>query len=611
MLIKILKRIIKIQSIELNTVQSTVLEYIRFFYKNIEIPFYLHGLIYDSEDTYRLELIEIFNSLPPGDIINLPGEIYKNLIPANLKKKLGQVFTPYDTIKKIIDNVPITDMYLSNPYMKVLDPACGSGDFLIEVFRTIREIIEQNRVYLAENFNLDIDNAESHILKNNLYGCEIDYFTAFLASANLAIVSRCVDVPNILVGDYLFSDMNQVFDMVIGNPPYIGHKNLSLSYKKALKEKYHVYSDKADVSYCFFEKSFSDLKGKGMLCFITSRYFLEAEHAKNLREFIVSHYSIIGITDYSGLNLFKNVGISPLIITLSKGSAQKVIRIVNLNANKSYEISKDAFNGNYWNINDNQTRAIIDKFYARADVLIEEVFNINQGIITGCDKAFIVDESTIIKNKLEKHVLVDWIKSSDLKGNDGIADQKSLKLIYPNHRDMDEIPNTIKYLEPYKETLKKRRECVSGIRRWFDLQWGREKTLFEKDKILFPYKASMNQFTLDTRNYYFSADVYMMTSKEAGKKLYNALFFLNSELFEFLIKSSAKKIGTHLYEYYPYLINNMPFIDVPEKIIESNTDYDKIMIQVNQYLYDFLEIGQTERMIVNESIKWRKKEGKT
>lgn len=610
MLIKTLKRIIKKKSIDLNTIQSTVLEYIRFFYKDIEIPFNLQELIYDSEDTYRLELKEIFNSLPPGEIIYLPGEIYKNLIPTNLKKKLGQVFTPCDTIKKIVDDVPIKDMYLSNPYMKVLDPACGSGDFLIEVFRTIIEIIEQNHANLAESFGLDIDNAASHIIKNNLFGCEIDHFTAFLALTNLAIVSRCVDVPNIQIRDYLFSDMNQAFDLVVGNPPYIGHKNLSLSYKKALKEKYHVYSDKADVSYCFFEKCYSDLKEKGILCFITSRYFLEAEYAKHLRDFIVRHYSIIGITDYSGLNLFKNVGISPLIITLSKGIEQKDIRVVNLNANKSYEISEDAFNSNHWNINDNQTRAIIDKFNAIADVLIEEVFNINQGIITGCDKAFIVDESTIIRNKLEKHVLVGWIKSSDLKGNDGIADQKSLKLIYTNHRKMEEIPNTIKYLEQYKDTLEKRRECVSGIRRWFDLQWSREKTLFENDKILFPYKASRNQFTLDTRKYYFSADVYMMTAKEEGKKLYNTLFFLNSDLFEFMIKSSAKKIGSNLFEYYPYLINKMPFIDIPEKIIESKQDYDKIMIQVNQYLYDYLEIDRTERMIVNESIKWRKKEGK-
>ncbi|MDP3387950.1 MAG: N-6 DNA methylase [Eubacteriales bacterium] len=603
MLIKSLKRAIKDRPIGLETIQITVMEYIRFFYSDIEIPSCLDILSHKSDEGYKLTLKEIFENTPMAETQYLPGEIYKNLIPTNLKKKLGQVFTPTEIIKEIIANTPIKSMYLSNPYMRVFDPACGSGDFLIEVYKTILEIIDNNRDCFEEEFGIDTGSIESHIMKNNLYGCEIDDFTAFLASSNLRIISDCSDAPDIKAVDYLFSDTNHSYDLIIGNPPYIGHKNLQSSYKKALKEKYLVYSDKADISYCFFEKCFSDLKALGLLSFITSRYFIEAEHAKALREFIINHYTVIGIIDYGGLNLFKNTGISPVIITLSKGSEQKDITVVDLNKQKNYKIASNDLNGAVWDINDNQSKAIMQKINNKSDSSVDEVFDIYQGIITGCDEAFIVDDDIIRLHGIESELLVNWIKSSHLKGDDGISDSKSLKLIYTNHQELGKMPNTKKYLENFKERLKKRRECITGVRRWYDLQWCRKKDLFERDKILFPYKASQNHFTLDIRNYYFSADIYMMIPKDNALNLRKTLYYLNSEVFEFMIKSKAKKMGSSLFEYYPYTIKKMPFVYIPENIVESIMEYDKIMIQVNQYLYDYFNISQFERMIISERIK--------
>ena len=608
MLIKSLKQAVKSQSQELETIQITVIEYIRFYFQYIVIPSSLEELSQKSYDNYKQVLREIFENTPDREALYLPGEIYQQLIPSNLKKKLGQVFTPSETIKEIIENTPIKSMYISNPYIRVFDPACGSGDFLIEIFNIISAIIDENPDYFAEKFGVDIKNIKSHIIKNNIYGCEIDHFTSFLASANLRIVSGCLDTPDIKTVDYLFYDTSHTFDLIIGNPPYIGHKNLEVSYKKALKEKYLVYTDKADISYCFFEKCFSNLKDDGFLSFITSRYFLEAEHAKTLREFLINHYTIVGIIDYGGQNLFKNIGISPLIITLSKGIEQKRIKITDINRQNHYEINSIDINGEIWDINDDPTKAIIGKVKKKSDGLIDEFFSIYQGIITGCDKAFIVDETQVQQHCIERDLLVNWIKSSHLKGNAGIIDSKHLKLIYTNNHDLKDIPYTKKYLEKFKDRLKRRRECIKGIRSWHELQWGRNQKLFERDKILFPYKSSDNRFTLDTKNYYFSADIYMMLPKDKAMKLKDTLFFLNSEVFEFLIKSSAKKMGTNLFEYYPYTIKKMPFVFIPKNVIESLLEYDKIMVQVNQYLYDYFEISQIERTIIRDRIiEFRKK----
>ncbi len=52
--------------------------------------------------------------------------------------------------------------------------------------------------------------------------------------------------------DFLIQDINNNFDVYIGNPPYVGHKSVDKKYSMLLKEKYgHIYKDKGDISYCF------------------------------------------------------------------------------------------------------------------------------------------------------------------------------------------------------------------------------------------------------------------------------------------------------------------------------------------------------------------------
>ncbi|WP_010293005.1 hypothetical protein [Clostridium senegalense] len=43
-------------------------------------------------------------------------------------------------------------------------------------------------------------------------------------------------------------------------------------------------------------------------------------------------------------------------------------------------------------------------------------------------------------------------------------------------------PNAINHIRQYKEKLSKRRECIKGVRKWYQLQWGRNKEIFEEEK---------------------------------------------------------------------------------------------------------------------------------
>lgn len=109
------------------------------------------------------------------------------------------------------------------------------------------------------------------------------------------------------------------FDIILANPPYIGHKAMDLKYKEILKLKFSdVYKDKGDISYCFINKFIDCIKNKGKISLITSRYFLESPSGELLREFIKNNTCIVNMVDFYGDIPFDNIGIDPIIINFIK-----------------------------------------------------------------------------------------------------------------------------------------------------------------------------------------------------------------------------------------------------------------------------------------------------
>jgi adenine-specific DNA-methyltransferase len=120
-----------------------------------------------------------------------------------------------------------------------------------------------------------------------------------------------------------------------------------------------------------------------------------------------------------------------------------------------------------------------------------------------------------------------------------------------------------------------RRECRKGVRKWYELQWGRNLELFKGKKIIYPFKASSNRFAID-KGSFFSADIYALKIRDMFMDRISYEFIvgvLNSSIYEFYIKSMAKKLGEDIYDYYPNKILNlkMPhFIKAVEDEVKNN-----------------------------------------
>lgn len=526
------------------------------------------------------------------------GEFYFSKILNADKKIKGIVYTPEEISNYIIRRTIEAKDVIENPFIKICDPSCGVGNILVPLFHYLKEIYLENIEFINKknNMNLTIDMIEDHIVKNNIFGYDIDKTAIQITKIKLFRESGIYN-ENIILKDFLVEPCEKV-DCYIGNPPYIGHKDVEKKYVENIRTMYkEVYKDKSDIHFCFFKKSIDTLNIKGKISFITSRYFLESKSAINLREYIRGNISIREIIDFYGVRPFKNIGVDPCIIFLTTENIEniKVVKPMPKVYNKSFLkyfhdnrygkvffISNEDLGGDSWCLLTKEERNIVRKIEKKSSLRLKDICNSYQGVITGCDKAFILNTEETKENFIERDIIRPWIKSTNIDKYNVLREDKYI--IYSNLiGEEKEYPNAIKYISTEKERLKNRREVLKGYRKWYELQWGRDCSIFEKHKIVFPYKSKNNRFALD-KGSYFSADVYALILKEECEYDYDFILkVLNSPLYEFYFKTFAKKLGENLYEYYP---NTLMEILIPPK---------DFTIMDEEGLFRYFSISESEK----------------
>jgi len=506
--------------------------------------------------------------------------------------KKGVVYTPKEIVNYMINHT-ISDDIIKNPFIRILDPSCGCGSILLLIFDKLRDIYIRNLEIInkVHGLSLNLNNLNKHILDNNLFGIDIDSTALKILAIELYERAEYVNEKNLINKDFLLDDYSDKFHIIIGNPPYVGTKFLDKEYAGKIREKYkNILNDKGDLSYCFIKKSLQRVYDDYKITLITSRYFMEALSGEKLRAYILSESNIYRITDFYGYRPFKNAGIDPAIIFLESKPSKSIIVSKPNSPNQtktsfqessfnSFTVATNSLSSEPWRLQNQMVLKIIDKIEQRCKRTLGEICNSYQGIITGCDKAYIVTEKLALEHNIEKDLLKPWIKSSSISLDKKI--KSSAYIIYSNFiKNEESHPFAIKYIANYKDKLMNRRECRLGRRKWYELQWGRDSSLFEREKIIFPYKSATNRFVIDKGNY-FSADIYALLLKDDELISYELLVkLLNSKIYEFYYKSFAKKLGGSLYEYYP---NNLIRLYVPTDDISMDMD-----------LYDYFKFSESE-----------------
>jgi len=250
--------------------------------------------------------------------------------------------------------------------VKVLDPACGSGAFLVYVFDYL--MAENKRVASILGSGLfSNDDYIRSILKNNIFGVdlneesvEITKLSLWLKSAEkgkkLTSLDKNIKCGNSLIDDSSVSgtkafnwnsEFKEIlssggFDVVVGNPPYTYRNSITESEKNYFKNKYKSVERNFDLYKFFTEKLSTLTKEGGRSSFIIPNTFLSALTYKKLRSLILDEFSIEEIYDL-GLDIFDDVVVESVIFSFEKNTnTKKSETLVKIQRDRKIDITSPA-----------------------------------------------------------------------------------------------------------------------------------------------------------------------------------------------------------------------------------------------------------------------------
>lgn len=293
-------------------------------------------------------------------------------------ENLGQVFTPQSIVAEMLQ--------LRQNFGRILEPSCGNGAFFNEI--------------------------------PDCVGIEIDATHCPEKAINM---------------DFFDYSIEEKFDTIIGNPPYVRFQDIPESTKLKLESR--LFDNRSNLYLFFIEKCINHLKDGGELIFITPRDFLKATSSILLNKFIYESGTITDLIDLGDKIVFKGFNPNCVIFRFEKGNFS---RKTNVSKEFIYSNGQLLFTNNSYPLN------------------FADIFFVRVGAVSGCDELFISEE----------YGNADFVCSYTCKTG------KTRKMIF-------NIPHEI--LLPHKETLKNRKIRKFDDTNWY--QWGRNHYISREKRI--------------------------------------------------------------------------------------------------------------------------------
>ncbi|MBN2694436.1 class I SAM-dependent DNA methyltransferase [bacterium] len=562
-----------------------------------------------------------------------------SLIKDNIEK-INELNFKIVTFKNELENIkPIIEITsVKNLYGEIIEKKI---DKTKEEKQKIKKYLKESEDLLKKLNNLKLDDIISQLASWNPYNQNSS--------------------SNFFDPEWMFG-INNGFDIVIGNPPYVRQEKIK-DIKPLLEKKYSCYNGVADLFIYFYELGYNILKNGGALTFITSNKWTRAKYGKEFREFILKNTTISNYIDFNGVKVFENATVDTSIFIFYKDKDNFLKKENNVSKEKNFlycsvdgnykgeNLSHFVFEGGF---SYNQSDLTAESFsFANVKELeikkkIEKVgtplkdwdININYGIKTGFNEAFIIStqkKEEILNNckdsiELEKtkNIIKPVLRGRDIKKYSYEWSDLWILFIpwhFPNHQEKnnsdfiynekclkDNYPSLYNHLLSHKEKLSARNQAETGIRyEWYCLQRFASDYYqeFEKEKIFYNEIGNTIEFVSIKEKIYCNNKLYFITLQLNNSlliKYFVSLF--NSKTLQFyfsLIFNFGGGKGNELFQYIPIPQvseeEQKPFVVLVEKILAEkknnpNANTTELEKQIDELVYELYGLTEDEIKIV-------------
>lgn len=420
----------------------------------------------------------------------------KNTKKRTLKiKDFGQVFTPAEIVFRMLELCNYNCDSILNK--KIMEPSFGDGAFLTEILSRLLLCCKKNRLSIFDT---------KKCIQNNIFGIEKDnaLYNITIEKLNSILLEYGIDDfdwhNNLFRTDTLyFENMNNQFDIVIGNPPYVNIHNIE--DKNFLSDYEFAKDGMTDLYICFFEKGLKLLNEKGILCYITPNSYFNSVAGKNMRKHIIDQKLLSNIINFGHKQIFDGFTTYSCITLLNKTNTKCEIAYVS--ENNAFNIKYDDFFVNecfYFSQNKNFKDIVLYKG--------KEFVEVKNGFATLNDSFFINSELAQVSS-----YSIPIVKSST--GKKGVIFypyDKNGKTIDFSDIEKNDI-QTVSILKNNKELLLKR--SLTGNTKWYE--FGRTQAV----KDTYKNKYGINAL-FKTKN-----DI-IISNCPAGTGIYGGLYILTN-----------------------------------------------------------------------------------
>ncbi|MCX6766724.1 MAG: N-6 DNA methylase [Candidatus Moranbacteria bacterium] len=512
--------------------------------------------------------------------LELLEKLYELNVTEKDRKVNGSYYTPTNIVAYIIRNT------LGN-LGTVCDPACGSGAFLVESAK-----------FMKNKFNLSY----KEIFKNFIFGIDILPVSVKRTKIMLSLLALLDGEDknfsfNLYEGDSLVFDWKRIpsfegFDYVVGNPPYVRTKNIRAEVRENIKKWNTANFGNTDLYIPFFEIAMEITNKRGKVGFITPNTYLTSFNAKLVREFLSSNCFLRKIIDFNGWQVFGGATTYTCITILDKNKQEYFEfslvntqeKLANLDGLTFNKVKTNSLSGSEWRLLSKVDAEKIFKIENTGSPLFKYVNKFVTGLATLNNDLFLVDDNDgkLLRKEykgkiflIERGITKKIIKPNRVKNKVALANNKE-RIIYPytygengRAKILSELslkkifPKTYEYLCAIRNDLKLRDKGGKKYEAWY--AYGRTQGLnnFGK-KIILPMMDNKPSFIIvEEKDSLIYCGYAIYPKKKEDFPILEKV--LNSSVMWFYLKKTSKNYSGGFKSFAKNYVKNFSIPDFSDK----------------------------------------------